>query len=280
MLGRRLCEIVPDKWRIYGVVNTWNSAATIDRTIKTDLTNPADIERLFQTVKPDAMIHAAAATNSNYCQTNKSTARKINVEATSELAGRCSDRSIPFVFTSTDLVFDGENAPYREEDPPSPLSDYGEQKALAEENIRRLYPEAVICRLSLLFGFASGNFFSTMIDDLKQGKRIRLFTDEYRTQLNVDTAARILARALENISGTFHIGGAESVSRYDFGVLAAKIFGIETGSLVPCLQKDVPMAAPRPKDVSLDSSKARSAMNFNPPRLEEDINNLRRLICH
>lgn len=271
-VGRHLCESASDAWLVCGVVHARKDTISNIRTTEADLTNQADIARLFRTVKPDAVVHTAAATNPNHCQAEKAATWKINVDATAELAGRCADRNIPFVFTSTDLVFDGENPPYREEDPPSPLGSYGEQKAIAEENIRRLYPEAAICRLSLMFGFSQGvNFFAKMIDDLKLGKTVRLFTDEYRTQLSAETAARALLRALQNVSGTYHIGGAESVSRYDFGVIAAKVFGIETDCLIPCLREDMKMAAPRPKNVSLDISKARRVLNFNPPKLEEDL---------
>lgn len=204
---------------------------------------------------------------------NPEKSRKINVDTAVNLAGLCADQSIPYLFTSTDLVFDGLNPPYREEDPVSPVNTYAEQKALAEEGILRRYPDAVVCRMPLMFGDpgpAGESFIQPMLHAMQKGRELQLFVDEYRTPVSGRDAAHGIFLSLERIGGIIHLGGPERISRYDFGRLLARVFHFSEAQCVPCLQKDVPMPAPRSKDVSLDSSRA-FALGFTPGRPEEEL---------
>lgn len=103
-------------------------------------------------IKPDAVIHTAAKSDPNYCQLNRNESKKLNVDASINIAKLCAEYSIHCVFTSTDLVFNGLNAPYREEYPVCPVNFYGEQKVLAEEGMLKYHPMVAICRMALMFG--------------------------------------------------------------------------------------------------------------------------------
>jgi dTDP-4-dehydrorhamnose reductase len=188
----------------------------------------------------------------------------------------CADGNIPYVFTSSDLVFDGLNAPYKEDDPVSPVNFYGEQKVLAEEAIMKIYPDAVVCRMPLMFGDpgpAALNFFQTMVTAFREGRELRLFEDEYRTPVSGKTAAQGLFIAMEKMKGLIHLGGIERISRYNFGLLIMGILGIRDARLIRCCQKDMTTAAPRPPDISLDSAKAYS-VGFNPLPLKGQLEEL------
>ena len=139
--------------------------------------------------------------------------------------------SIPYVFTSTDLVFDGLNPPYKETDPVSPVNLYGEQKVMAERGILVRYPVAAICRMPLMFGVATPpatSFMQPFMQTLREGKELSLFTDEFRTPVSGKTAAQGLLLALA-ISGIIHLGGKERVSRYDFGRLLIEVLQLPNG---------------------------------------------------
>jgi dTDP-4-dehydrorhamnose reductase len=183
------------------------------------------------------------------------------------------------VFTSSDLVFDGRNPPYREEDPVSPISTYGKQKARAEAGILQCHPRATVCRMALLFGDGgphASSFLKPMVRSMRLGEDLKLFTDEARTPLSGRDAALGLAMALEYASGLLHLGGRERVSRYDLGRLVAEVFEIANPIITPALQRDVATPAPRPADVSLDCSKAHD-LGFGPASLEEALRELRSL---
>jgi len=275
-LGWNICNLAKKEWCIYGTVFSHHVAADGINIVRIDLTDFKGMKKMFSEVRPDAVIHTAAAASPNYCQTYKEESHKINVDASIHLAGLCADMHIPYVFVSTDLVFNGMNAPYREEDPVAPLNIYAEQKVLAEEGILKLYPEAAICRTALMYGFGgpvSGSLFRPMLTAMRDGKDVRLFVDEFRNPVSARAAVHGLFIALQKVKGILHLGGRERISRYDFGRLTAEIFGIPGAKLIPCLQKDLAMAAPRAPDVTLDCSKA-YALGFNPQTLKEEITKL------
>ena len=275
-LGWNICNLVKKEWCIYGTVFSHPVAVDGVNILRIDLTDFKETKKMFSEIRPDAVIHTAAAASPNYCQTYKEESHRINVDASIHLAGLCADLDIPFVFVSTDLVFNGLNAPYREEDPVAPVNMYAEQKVLAEEGILKRYPKAAVCRTALMYGFGSpvsGSFLQPLLTAMRDGKDVRLFVDEFRNPLSAQAAVQGIFIALKKVKGVLHLGGRERVSRYDFGRLTAEIFGIPGAKLIPCLQKDLAMAAPRAPDVTLDCSKA-YALGFSPQTLREEITRL------
>ncbi|MBI5593620.1 MAG: NAD(P)-dependent oxidoreductase [Deltaproteobacteria bacterium] len=272
-LGSAVCQAASAMWQVYGVVFSHAAPLNPHAVFRADLTRQQEVRRVMDAVLPHAVIHTAAMADPNICQTHPAQSRKINVDAAVFIARWCADHDIPMVFTSSDLVFDGRNAPYRESDPVNPVSLYGEQKVRAEAEILRVHPEAAVCRMSLMFGDKPSARYQPPAILLKQGQKIRLFVDEVRTPLDVYTAAEGILLALGKSSGLLHLGGAERISRYQFGRLLAEVLNIASDAIEPCLQKDIPMAAPRPADVSLNIEVARG-LGFAPPLLSEILHRL------
>jgi len=272
-LGWNLIRAAKSDWTIFGTYSSHPVTIPDISLIKSDLTNFKDLKRLFDHTKLDAVIHTAAISNPNFCQENRSDTHKINTKAPINIASFCSDLKIPCLFTSSDLVFDGLNPPYTEDDEPSPINAYGEQKALAEEGIKERYPATVICRMPLMFGDpgpVATSFIQPLIKALKSIDEVNLFVDEYRTPLSGRNAAEGLMLAFKNMPPIIHLGGHEKISRFDFGRLLADVFGIRKAKLKQCKQKDMDMPAPRPPDVSFDISKAK-ALGFQPNPLREEL---------
>ena len=276
-LGWNLCQIAREEWQVYGTYFSQPVEIPEINLLQSDLRKFEELKRLFEEIKPNAVIHAAAQSQPNYCQTHPEESHEINVTASCNIAGLCADYSIPCVFTSSDLVFNGLNSPYRETDPVSPVSIYGEQKVLAEEGMLERYPQTAICRMPLMFGDggpAANSFIQPMLESLRKGQELALFTDEFRTPVSGQTAAKGLLLALEKVNGRIHLGGKERISRYDFFRLLVEVLGLDEAKIITCRQQDVKMAAPRPPDVSLDSSKAYS-LGYQPPSLREEFEQLR-----
>src|SRR5688572_16288767 len=97
-----------------------------------DVTNASHFADVFAKYKPDAVIHAAAYTNVDACETNRDDCRKLNVDAVGTLLSLCALHGSHLVHLSTDFVFDGTGGPYREEDTPNPLSYYAQTKLESE----------------------------------------------------------------------------------------------------------------------------------------------------
>lgn len=276
-LGWNLCQIAKQEWDIYGT--SFSHAVEIPgiTLLKVDLRDFEELKRIFQEIQPDAVIHTAAQSSPNVCQSNPEDSQAINVTASCNLAGLCADYSIPCAFTSTDLVFNGLNPPYKETDSVSPVNLYGEQKVMAEAGMLERYPMTAVCRMPLMFGVAAPpaqSFMQPFIQTLREGKELSLFTDEFRTPASGTTAAKGLLLALDRVNGRIHLGGKERMSRYDFGQLLVEVFKLPSEGLKGCKQADVKMAASRPPDVSLDSSMAFN-LGYAPLSLREELEALR-----
>lgn len=276
-LGWNLCQLSQQHWDVYGTYFSHLVEIPGITLLKVDLRDFEEIKRIFREVKPDAVIHTAAQSSPNFCQNNPHESRLINVTASCNIAGLCADYSIPCVFTSTDLVFNGLNPPYQETDSVCPVNDYGEQKVMAELGMLERYPLTTVCRMPLMFGIASPtatSFIQPFIQILREEKELSLFIDEFRTPVSGKTAAQGLLLALEKVQGYIHLGGKERVSRYEFGRLLVEVLQLPKIGLRACRQIDVKMAAPRPADVSLDSAMAFS-LGYTPLSLREELEALR-----
>jgi dTDP-4-dehydrorhamnose reductase len=252
-------------WETYGTYQKHPTIAPNLRPIALDLTDTAALQECFAQLRPDAVIHAAALSQPNTCQENPNLSYKINVLASFYIAIECQQLGIPCVFTSSEQVFDGTQAPYRESDPPNPINRYGEHKALAEAGMLARHDQVVVCRLPLMFGAVphADSFIQPFIQRLKSGERLQAFTDEMRMPLSGWDAAQGLLIALKQHRGILHLGGKESLSRFVMAQTLVEVLGIASARIEPCRQSDVKMAAPRPPDLSMDSTIALS-LGFNP----------------
>lgn len=272
-LGCHLLQLSTAKWEVYSIYHQNQPKTHIQHAISCDVTNYIELGNWIEDIKPDAVIHTAALTDVNYCQNNPQESYSVNVEASRNLAGLCSDLNIPFAFTSTDLVFDGQKGNYTEEDTPNPLMRYGEHKVMAEEEVLRIYPRATVFRLPVMFGYKAAsekNYLQQLIKNLNAGLPQKLFTDEYRSVCGAKSIAKGLLQLFENTNGIYHLAGTEKFSRYEFALLAAELYDLNKSLILPCLQADVRMAAPRPADVSLNISKA-VALGYQPLPVTDEL---------
>ena len=270
-LGQSLCRELAAEHTLTGLWHSHEPQLPGVRLLRLDLTDHAAVTALFASEHFDAVLHTAALSDPNACQRDPDLSRRINVDATAHLAGLCAERALPLAFTSTDLVFDGQQGLYAEDAPTSPLSIYGTHKVAAEAAVLGLHPAAVVCRMPLMYGRSVPGarcFLDGMLTAAHHGEILRLFTDEFRSPANAADAAGGLLLALSTgTRGVLHLGGPERISRYRFGEIFAKVLA-ELGGwpgvrLQPVRQADIAMAAARPPDVSLRSDRA-TALGYAP----------------
>jgi dTDP-4-dehydrorhamnose reductase len=274
-LGGYLCAAAQEEWEVYGT--TLSKAIAIPNTtlLQVDLTDHSALQGALEVIQPDAVIHAAALSQPNVCEINPEVSFAINVQASWWIAEACADRGISCIFTSTDQVFDGRHAPYRETSEVAPVNCYGKHKVLAEVGMRSRHPRTCICRLPLMFGTTphAPSFLQGFIAQLQQGKPLKLFTDEYRTPASGSAIAQGMLLALHHQLPYLHLGGKEKLSRYEFGLKLVERLQLPKELILPCRQADVPMAAPRPADVALDSALAFS-IGYAPAGIIEELQKL------
>jgi dTDP-4-dehydrorhamnose reductase len=273
LLGWNVCGRALRRWRVSGVFHRHPVDLSGVFLRSCDLTDRRELVRLFREVAPHAVVHCAAAAQPDFCQTHAAESRPINVDVPVGIADLCAGAGIPYVFVSTDLVFDGTRAPYREGDSVSPISVYAEQKVAAEGGVLARHPAATVVRLPPMFGDpgpAAATFIHPWIAALQPGKELLLFADEFRTPVGVRTAAEGALMALGVAGGILHLGGRERVSRYALGLMVADLLGADARLIKPGRQGDRTVGAPRPPDVSLDSSRA-FALGYDPPPLHNEL---------
>ncbi|MCL4194479.1 MAG: SDR family oxidoreductase [Thermoguttaceae bacterium] len=280
-VGGNLAIRAAERWQAFATLHA--AAATADGVTAVggiDVSQSSDVDRAVDEVHPDAIIHAAAMANLDSAAADPQRARQVNVEGTRNVARAAARTGARLVYLSTDLVFDGEHAPYREDIEPKPILTYGRSKLEGERAALEIAPCCVV-RSALLFGWsrtAAACFTEVMLRRLREGHRVKLFTDEFRTPLAVDTLCEILLELAERreLAGVYHAAGTERLSRYEFGRRTCVAFGLPVELLDQSTRDQVPSREPRPRDCSLDTTKLRAAIRTPIPSVEESLERMRR----
>jgi dTDP-4-dehydrorhamnose reductase len=235
--------------------------------ISLDLLDTAAVRRAFRECSPVAIIHCAALSKSPECQANPPLAHKINVAATALLAELAAE--IPFIFFSTDLVFNGRKGNYAETDSVEPLNVYAATKVAAEQ-IVLANPRHTVLRTSLNGGTSptgDRGFNEQMRLAWQSGQTLNFFEDEFRCPIPAITTARATWELLgKKQTGLFHVAGAERLSRVAIGeALAGRWPQLKPAFRAGSLREY--QGLPRPADTSLNCAKVQAQLSFPLPGL-------------
>jgi len=225
-----------------------------------DLRDASAIKSVLVEARPDVVIHNAAAADVDFCEKEKFIAQEVNFYGTEILAAICNQFGIRIIFLSTDNVFSGEDGNYDEEAIANPINYYGETKRLAEEAVSNICENFVIARVALIYGMSitGGSSFSDWIfKNLVAGYTVPVYVDQFRTPIySVSLAEALLELAELKWCGTIHLGGSQKLSRYEFARLFCDIFGFSKKYLKQTYMKNDLHLAKRPKDLSLNITRA------------------------
>ncbi len=221
-----------------------------------DITDAAGFARFLAAARPDAVIHCAAMTQVDRCESEADFAYQLNAVGSLNVATACFRRQIRLIAISTDYVFGGElDRPYHEFDIAGGAHTvYGQTKFAGEELIRRHCPDHVICRISWLYGAGGPSFVHTMLQ-LADGTRrvLKVVNDQHGNP----TSAAAVARQLKNIlarpalAGTFHLTCEGEATWYEFAAEIFRLAGVKQ-ALEACSTAEFPRPAPRPANSRLE----------------------------
>ncbi|MFA8343892.1 MAG: NAD(P)-dependent oxidoreductase [Rhodothermaceae bacterium] len=204
-----------------------------------DITNTERLEEIFADFQPECVLHLAAISRPADCEVaGRERVMEVNVEATKNIARLCHKFGAKLIFTSTELVYDGEQGFYlAEHSKLNPVSLYAESKLMAEQKIKETFDNYIILRTSLLFGivFSTGqSSFDRMYRDLRINKSVELFFNQYRTPLSTLDASRLLVELLKKdiATETVNFGGPERVSRLELGKVLCEVANLDKELLV------------------------------------------------
>jgi len=228
-----------------------------------DITDEVSLDVIFGQHAPDAVIHCAAMTAVDRCETERDLAFRLNARGTSNVAALCNRRGIRLVAISTDYVFDGDSyRSYNEFDRATGgRTVYGQGKFAGEEAVRTLCPNHVIARISWLYGAGGPSFVHAMMS-LADGSRpvLKVVADQLGNPTSAVAVARALREMLKrpNLCGTFHLTCEGEATWAEFAEEIFRLAGKEQ-KVQPCTTEEFPRPAPRPKNSRLDKMGLRLA---------------------
>lgn len=225
-----------------------------------DLRDEQAVSRLVEEIRPDAVVHCAAARDPDACERDPGEARRLNVSPADFLV-RALDPRVPLVFISSDYVFDGERPPYRETDDRAPVNIYGRTKTEAED-IVLARKSSLVLRIPVLVGagatLSASGFIGKMHETIRSRERVEVEDTIIRFPTWIEDVADVIRFALDKqIFGILHYSGARGQTRYGWTTELARILGASAAHVAP-VKKDPSQVARRPRDAHLDTTLLRS----------------------
>jgi dTDP-4-dehydrorhamnose reductase len=237
--------------------------------VELDLSRVNALRELIASTAPRAVVHCAASTDVDACESDPVQAWSVNVGATEQAALGCRDAGARLVALSTDYVFDGEHGPYSEEDPPNPRGVYARTKHVAEQAALLLAPDCAVARVAVVYSGRPGakrTFAAAAAEQLGAGKEVRAFHDQVVSPTLADNAAEMVIGVLRSGErGIWHCAGASIVSRVEFCRALARKLRAEERLIVPVPLASAKLAAPRPARSALVVEKIRGLLGRAVP---------------
>jgi dTDP-4-dehydrorhamnose reductase len=269
-------NLVLKGYDVYATYHEKDPAELDARWLRIDLENAESILNSVREARPDIIIHTAAYTDVDGCEINKEKAFKINYLGTKYLVETDREADL-FIYISTDYVFDGEKGFYKEDDVPAPVNYYGLTKLLGEIVVRNILPEkSIVVRVSGLYGYSpigKRNFGLTALERLLRSEHVEAFTDQWLSPTYVKALSESIIKLVEkDFRGVVHIAG-ERLSRYEFAIALTDVLGVDKDLVKPISMNMAKLIARRPRDSSLDTSKARE-LGLSIPSLKDNLRDM------
>ena len=212
-----------------------------------DITNFENVDQVFNEVKPDIVIHAAAHTKVDLAESEPDQAYLINAIGTRNIAVYAEKVQAKLVYVSTDYVFDGSaTEPIDEFTPTSPLGVYGKSKLAGEQFVRDLHTKFFIVRTSWVYGEHGNNFVKTMLKLAKSNQQLKVVHDQVGSPTYTVDLAKVIIQLIQTEKyGTYHVSNSGQCSWYEFTKAIFEEAGIEV-EVNPCTTEEFPRPAPCP----------------------------------
>lgn len=225
-----------------------------------DVSDRVKMQIIFEWAKPDVVIHAAAIGSVDFAERNREETRKVNVGGTEVVVDLCQITKARLIYISSNAVFDGRTPFYSETMPVNPINYYGKLKVEAETVVRESNIPWAIVRPILMYGWPyPGERDNPVVwwkRSLENSKPIKVVDNVFTKPIPAWSCADVIwAIIQQNRTGIFHAAGRDHISLYQFALLTAEVFGLDTSLITPVPDSYFPEIAPRPQDTSFDTTK-------------------------
>ncbi|KAA9333653.1 SDR family oxidoreductase [Adhaeribacter soli] len=241
-----------------------------------DITRPEEVQAVFENFRPTHVIHTAAQTNVDICETEREACYAQNVTAVQYLVEACEKYNTHFTHVSTDFIFDGAAGPYDEEAAPKPVNYYGQTKLEAEEIVKKAACPWAILRTVLVYGivhdYGRSNIVLWVKNSLEAGKTIQVVDDQFRTPtLAEDLAQGCWLAAQKSATGIYNISGEELLTPYQMALQVADYFKLDASLIQKTDASKFTQPAKRPPRTGFVIEKAKKELGYKPHTFQEGI---------
>ncbi|MEQ8533204.1 MAG: SDR family oxidoreductase [Imperialibacter sp.] len=278
LLGQKLVVLLKEKGEDFLATGRGASRIPLEgiRYQSMDITNAAETLKVITTEKPEVVIHTAAMTNVDQCETDKEGCWLQNVTAVENIVKACEASGAFLLHLSTDFIFDGEDGPYSEEAKANPVSYYGDSKLAAEKAVMAGKIDWAMARTVLVYGIAFDMSRSNIIlwvkKSLEDGKTINVVNDQWRTPtLAEDLAMGCYLIAKKKAKGVFNISGNDFMNPYQMAIATADYFGLDKSLINETDGSKFSQPAKRPPKTGFVLDKAKEVLGYSPHSFEEGI---------
>ncbi len=295
LLGQKLVELIAQKTN-YQLIATSRGENRLHlphlnyEYHSLDITKNEEIETVLSKFLPNIVIHTAAMTNVDECETNKEGCWAQNVVATENIAQFCAKKDIFLLHLSTDFIFDGKSGPYNENDTPNPISYYGESKLAAEKALENTFKDIntnlyAIARTVLVYGIAQDMSRSNIIlwvkKSLEDRKNIKVVDDQWRTPtLAEDLAEGCFLIVSKKKAGIFNIAGKNLLTPYHMAMATADFFDLPSSYITRADSSTFSQPAKRPPKTGFILDKAITTLEYQPHSFIEGLSILKKQIAN
>lgn len=279
LLGQKLVSLLQEKEDIELIATArGKSVQTITRGTfyMLDVTDKNQVDTLISATKPDVIIHTAAMTQVDDCETKRDACVLNNVTAVEHLIEACSKNGVHLVHVSTDFIFDGTHGPLDETAEPNPVNFYGESKLAAERLIQASNISWSILRTVLVYGVTDDMSRSNIVlwvkKSLEDRKTISVVNDQWRTPtLAEDLAQGCYLTAIKKAIGVFNISGKDFMTPFDIATQTATFFGLDPSLIQPTDSTKFRQPARRPMKTGFIIDKAKKELGYEPHSFLEGL---------
>jgi dTDP-4-dehydrorhamnose reductase len=279
LLGGNIAKLAKSEFKVYATYHQNKVSMNGIRFFPLDLTKKTECV-FIEDLKPDIIIHCAALTNVDFCESNPDFAYKQNVISSMNVATIANKIGSYMIHMSTDSVFDGKKGNYDENDPPKPINVYSKTKLQAEEKVLSISPETCIIRTNL-FGWNKRRKFSLaewMINKLQNKEKLPGLKDVYFAPMLVNDLTEKLFKLYDvNYHGIINMGSSECCSKLNFAYEIAEIFELNPDLIEPIKLDKLRLNASRPNNTCLNVSKAEEILDEAMPTVKDGLVHMKNL---
>ena len=274
-IGFDLCQFFSEKHQIFPTFNEHDITNFFLNAKKLDATNFNDVITLFDLIKPDVVLHTAALTNVDLCETNHKLADIMNVKTTENIVEASKILKTKIVYFSTSYVFDGKKKIYVENDSTSPTTYYGRTKEIGENIIKNYDHDWLILRTDQPYGWIQpwqkDNSVTRILKNFSNNQPVKDVIDWFNNPTLVNDICNSLSLLLDKQkSGIYHLVGNDFINRFEWAKITAETFRLEKEKILPIDSKELNLAVKR-TNVNLSNKKIFQDTNYTMNGVREGL---------